>query len=89
VLGRPAGIGTFEQLTAAGLRVNVTLIFSLAHYEAVARAYLRGSQAHVHAVKELGIDLAEVGESLQADGVRLFAEAYKKIMTSLQAPSRD
>jgi transaldolase len=50
---------------------------------------LDGAQAHIHALRELGIDLAEVGESLQADGVRLFAEAYKKIMTSLQAPSRD
>jgi transaldolase len=37
----------------------------------------------------LGIDLTEVGEVLQTDGVRLFAEAYKKIMTSLQAPSKD
>lgn len=45
VPGTPAGIGAFEQLTAAGLRVNVTLIFSLAHYEAVAQAYLRGAQA--------------------------------------------
>ena len=43
--GTPAGIGAFEQLTAAGLRVNVTLIFSLAQYEAVAAAYLRGAQA--------------------------------------------
>ncbi len=40
----PAGVQAFEQLTAAGLRVNVTLIFSLAQYEAVAQAYLRGAQ---------------------------------------------
>jgi transaldolase len=39
----PAGIQAFEQLSAAGLSVNVTLIFSLAQYEAVAQAYLRGS----------------------------------------------
>ena len=45
VPGTPAGIGTFEQLTAAGLRVNVMLIFSLAQYEVVAQAYLRGAQA--------------------------------------------
>ena len=45
VPGAPAGIGTFEQLTAAGLRVNVMLIFSLAQYEVVAQAYLRGAQA--------------------------------------------
>jgi transaldolase len=40
----PAGIAAFEQLTGIGLRVNVTLIFSLAQYEAVAHAYLRGAQ---------------------------------------------
>jgi len=39
----PAGVCAFEQLTAAGVRVNVTLIFSLAQYEAVAQAYLRGA----------------------------------------------
>lgn len=39
-----AGVQAFEQLTAAGVRCNVTLIFSLAQYEAVARAYLRGAQ---------------------------------------------
>lgn len=44
VPGTPAGVRAFEQLTAAGLGVNVTLIFSLAQYEAVAQAYLRGAQ---------------------------------------------
>ena len=39
----PAGVRAFEQLTAAGIRVNVTLIFSLAQYETVAQAYLRGA----------------------------------------------
>ncbi len=222
VPGTPSGIGAFEQLTAAGLRVNVTLIFSLAQYAAVAQAYLRGAQAwldgggipeqlrsvasiflsrvdtavdqrldalgtagakrlrgqagvalartcyqryreifhgpdfaplraagvrpqtllwastgsknpaysdvlyvealigpesintlpdatlaafrdhgraaahltdgledahaHMHALKALGIDPAELGERLQFDGVRLFAEAYQKIMIGLQAP---
>lgn len=40
----PNGVRAFEQLTATGFRVNVTLIFSLAQYEAVAQAYLRGAQ---------------------------------------------
>jgi len=220
----PPGIGAFEQLTAAGLRINVTLIFSLVQYEAVAAAYLRGAQAwldrggdpeqlrsvasiflsrvdtavdqrlvalgangvnrlkgragvalaktchqryreifhgqafaalgaagvrpqtplwastgsknpaysdvlyvealigpesintlpdvtlaafrdhgqaaeclradveeaqtHIADLAALGIDLAEVGENLQTDGVRLFAEAYGKIMSSLQVPSK-
>ena len=37
-----AGIPAIERLTAMGINVNVTLIFSLATYEAVAEAYLRG-----------------------------------------------
>ena len=35
-------IPAVEQLLAEGINVNVTLMFSMAHYEAVARAYLRG-----------------------------------------------
>lgn len=37
-----AGIPAFETLIAEGINVNVTLLFSLARYEAVAQAYLRG-----------------------------------------------
>ncbi|HWH78377.1 MAG TPA: transaldolase, partial [Candidatus Binatus sp.] len=37
-----AGIPAIEQLIADGLSINVTLMFSMAHYEAVARAYLKG-----------------------------------------------
>lgn len=43
VPGTPAGVAAFEELSAAGVSVNVTLIFSLAQYEAVAQAYLRGA----------------------------------------------
>ncbi len=38
----PAGLGAIEDLIAQGVSVNVTLMFSLAHVDAVARAYLRG-----------------------------------------------
>ena len=37
-----AGIEAIEQLIGAGVNVNVTLLFSLAHSDAVAQAYLRG-----------------------------------------------
>jgi transaldolase len=37
-----AGLPAVEQLIADGINVNVTLMFSLGHYEAVAAAYLRG-----------------------------------------------
>jgi transaldolase len=36
------GVPAVETLLAAGINVNVTLMFSQAHYEAVAQAYLRG-----------------------------------------------
>lgn len=38
----PEGIPAVEELLASGLNINVTLMFSLAHYEAVAQAYIRG-----------------------------------------------
>ncbi len=38
----PAGIPAIEQLIADGLNINITLMFSLSHYEAVARAYVKG-----------------------------------------------
>jgi len=38
----PEGMPAIEELIAAGLNINVTLIFALAAYEAVAEAYIRG-----------------------------------------------
>ncbi len=38
----PAGIPAIEELTAEGINVNITLMFSMSHYEAVALAYVRG-----------------------------------------------
>ncbi len=38
----PAGVPAIETLIADGININVTLIFSLAHYEAIATAYIRG-----------------------------------------------
>jgi transaldolase/transaldolase/glucose-6-phosphate isomerase len=37
-----AGLPAFETLIANGVNVNVTLMFSLKHYEDVAQAYIRG-----------------------------------------------
>jgi len=39
----PAGIPAIESLLAEGININITLMFSLAHYEAVADAFLRGA----------------------------------------------
>ena len=40
-----AGIPAIERLIASGINVNATLMFSLADYEAVAQAYVRGIAA--------------------------------------------
>ena len=42
-----AGLAAIEQLTRAGVNVNVTLLFSVARYEQVIDAYLRGLEARV------------------------------------------
>jgi transaldolase/glucose-6-phosphate isomerase len=38
----PAGIPAIEALTGDGVNVNITLMFSMSHYEDVARAYIQG-----------------------------------------------
>jgi transaldolase / glucose-6-phosphate isomerase len=42
VPGTAEGVPAIERLIAEGINVNVTLLFSLSQYEAVARAFLRG-----------------------------------------------
>jgi transaldolase len=41
-----AGIPAIEILVAQGININMTLMFSLEHYDAVARAYLHGVSHH-------------------------------------------
>jgi transaldolase/glucose-6-phosphate isomerase len=43
----PAGIPAIQQLISEGINVNVTLLFSIAAYEAVAEAYTAGLEAFV------------------------------------------
>jgi len=42
VPGTEAGVVAFEELTAGGVSINVTLLFAVARYEEVAEAYVRG-----------------------------------------------
>jgi len=42
IVATPEGIAAVEALISEGINVNITLMFSLRHYEAVAAAYLRG-----------------------------------------------
>jgi transaldolase/glucose-6-phosphate isomerase len=41
------GISAVEQLISEGINVNITLMFSMAHYEQTAEAYLRGLERRV------------------------------------------
>jgi transaldolase len=48
VPGTSAGVPAIEELIAAGVPINVTLLFSDEQYRAVAQAYLRGLGRRVH-----------------------------------------
>jgi transaldolase / glucose-6-phosphate isomerase len=45
----PEGAAAFEQLTADGINVNVTLLFAVVAYERIAEAYLRGLERRAEA----------------------------------------
>lgn len=49
----PAGIPAIEEVIAAGVNVNVTLIFAVANYEEVARAYMRGLERRLAAGQDI------------------------------------
>ena len=51
-----AGISAIETLIAEGINVNVTLMFSIAHYDAVAEAYISGLEQ----LADQGDDLSQV-----------------------------
>ena len=48
-----AGVPAIEELTAQGVNVNVTLLFSVERYAEVMEAYMRGLERRVEAGKEL------------------------------------
>jgi len=49
VPGTPEGAVAFEQLTADGVNVNVTLLFAVEAYERIAEAYVRGLERRAEA----------------------------------------
>jgi len=71
----PQGVQAVEALIAEGININITLMFSLAHYEAVAQSYLRGLKrnAKPHQVSSVAsffvsrVD-TEVDRALEASG---------------------
>lgn len=51
--GTPAGVPAIEQLLFEGINVNITLLFSIARYEAVAEAYLRALERRLEAGRSI------------------------------------
>jgi transaldolase len=49
VPGTGDGVKAFEELTALGVNVNVTLLFAVERYEAIAEAFLKGLERRVEA----------------------------------------
>jgi transaldolase len=47
--GTPEGVPAIEETIAAGINVNVTLLFSLAQYEAIHTAYIKGLERRLAA----------------------------------------
>src|ERR1022692_4648011 len=80
------GIQAVEVLIAEGININITLMFSLAHYEAVAQAYLRGLKrnAKPHQVSSVAsffvsrVD-TEVDRALEAIGTPEALSLHGKI----------
>ncbi len=57
VPGTEAGLPAITQLLAEGININVTLLFSVERYRAVAEAYIQGLQQRIdsgHAIEDVG-----------------------------------
>jgi transaldolase/glucose-6-phosphate isomerase len=80
----PAGIPAIETLIGEGINVNVTLMFSLAHYDAVTEAYIAGLERLAAA----GGDLSRVA-SVASFFVSRVDTAVDRALDSLQLPSAE
>lgn len=92
-----AGLTAIEELTAAGLSINVTLIFSLERYKAVLEAYLSGleqadSPATIHSVASFFISRLDAAIDSQVDqklqgktAIALGTQAYELLKETAQS----
>ncbi len=78
----PAGIPAIETLIGEGINVNVTLMFSLAHYDAVAEAYIAGLEKLAAA----GGDLSRVA-SVASFFVSRVDTAVDRALEALESPT--
>jgi transaldolase len=99
--GTPEGLPAIEEAIFAGVPINVTLLFSSAHYVAAAEAYLRGIERRIAAglnpdvgsVASLFVSrwdvavAAKMPEALQNQlGIAISAQAYKAYGLLLDSP---
>jgi len=73
--GTEEGLTAIEETIAAGIPVNVTLLFSLARHREAARAYLRG----LRRLREDGGELASVGSVASFFVSRVDTEADRRL----------
>ena len=82
LLGGPVGVAVGA---ITGVTVGAVRDFWAA---GVGLDFIYEAEKHLHPgtvalVASLGIDPGEIGDTLQADGVRLFAEAYAKLLAAI------
>lgn len=80
----PDGIPAIEQLISEGININITLMFNMAHYEAVAAAYINGLKRLV----ENGGDPAKVA-SVASFFVSRVDSAVDKKLQALDDPAAE
>lgn len=80
----PEGIPAIRQLIGEGININITLMFSLDHYEAVARAYLDGLKH----LQDSGGDPAKVA-SVASFFVSRVDSAVDKKLAALDDPAAE
>lgn len=78
----PQGVPAIRQLVSEGININVTLMFSMHHYEAVARAYLDGLRKRARR----GQDLDHVA-SVASFFVSRVDTAVDKILADIDDPA--
>jgi len=76
------GVPAIRRLVSEGININVTLMFSMHHYEVVARAYLDGLKKRA----ERGLDLAHVA-SVASFFVSRVDTAVDKILADIDDPA--
>lgn len=78
VPGTKEGIRAFRRLTAAGVNINVTLIFSLAFYNEIAQAYVEGLEQRLSE----GLDISRI-RSVASVFVSRIDSAVDKMLESI------